>query len=94
MSEKQIANVCRHFGLSEWQPAFSRLILDYVISDREFGRLLRRKRRFRDCLDMMKCVLSEPYIRLFFGDNEELEFALSIAAGKPCRVSKSRPCKA
>jgi hypothetical protein len=54
------------------------LILDYRIDDREFGRLIRRPGRFRDALEMMKAVLSAPYLA-FFGPDAMAEAARALA---------------
>lgn len=84
MTRKQIENVCRHFGLSEWTEHYVRLVTGGHQYDRDFHRLYQRGRGKR-CLDMMKTILSEDVIReCFTGWRDfvpKLEEALAIANG-------------
>ena len=81
MSQQQIANVVRHFGISpEWNVEFFRLVNFGRVKTCGFGRLTRQPGRFRDALDVMLDVLSAPYAYHFGNERiQECAEALAIA---------------
>jgi len=78
MSERQISNVVKHFGISpEWTPDFVSLIRDDKIENHDFRRLL-KKGRFKAALNTCLEILSADWAYLF-DDDGELERAQAIA---------------
>jgi hypothetical protein len=78
MSEQQIRNVVRHFGISpEWIPDFVLLFRHDRIDNHDFGALLKRG-RFKAALEMCLEILSADWVYLF-DDDGELERAQAIA---------------
>jgi hypothetical protein len=66
MTPDEINAICdRHRIPKGYQVHYRRLVLDYLILSKKFGRLIRRNAKFRTCLEDIKSALSAPYMEFF-----------------------------